>query len=62
MADVTSNSYWDWIFDHAFIYVPTQAVVGKFLMSFKNFPPRQKPGSFNLDEVMRKIQESGGGK
>jgi arylsulfatase len=42
--------------------VPTQVVVGKFLMSFKNFLPRQKPGSFNLDEVMRKIQESGGGK
>jgi arylsulfatase len=62
MADVTSNTYWDWIFDHAFIYVPTQAVVGKFLMSFKNFPPRQKPGSFNLDDVMRKIQESGTGK
>jgi arylsulfatase A-like enzyme len=59
MADVTSNSYWDWIFDHGFIYVPTQAIVGKFLMSFKDFPPRQKPGSFNLDEVMRKITEAG---
>jgi arylsulfatase len=48
--------------DHGFLAVPAQAVVGKFLMSFKNYPPRQKPGSFNLDEVLRKIQEGGGSK
>jgi arylsulfatase len=62
MADVTSNSYWDWIFDHAFLYVPAQASVGKFLISFKDFPPRQKPGSFNLDEVLRKMSENHGSK
>jgi arylsulfatase len=62
MADVTSNVYWDWMLEHAYLAVPAQAVVGKFLMSFKNYPPRQKPGSFNLDEVLRKIQESGAGK
>jgi arylsulfatase len=61
MADVTSNTYWDWIFDHAFLLVPAQAYVGGFITTLKDFPPRQKAASFNLDEVMRKMQESGGG-
>jgi arylsulfatase len=39
----------------AFLIVPTQAVIGKWLESFKEFPPRQKPASFNLDDVMSKL-------
>jgi arylsulfatase len=39
----------------AFLIVPTQAVVGKWLESFKEFPPKQKPASFNLDDVMSKL-------
>jgi len=35
--------------------VPAQTIVGQWLSSFKEFPPRQKPASFNLDEVMRKM-------
>ncbi|MCY2996038.1 MAG: arylsulfatase [Planctomycetota bacterium] len=61
-ADVTSNTYYDWLLDHAFLLVPAQDYVGQFLMSFKDYPPRQKAASFNLDEVMQKIQESGGSK
>ncbi len=57
-ADVTSNTYYDWLIDHAFMMVPAQAVVGKFLMTFKDYPQRQKAASFNLDEVMRKMSES----
>lgn len=56
-ADVTSNTYYDWLLDHAFMLVPAQAVVGKFLMTFKDYPQRQKAASFNLDEVMRKMGE-----
>jgi len=37
------------------------ALVAQWLESFKEFPPRQKPASFNLDEVMSKIQETGKG-
>ena len=48
--------------NHFLYSTENQAVVGKFLMSFKEFPPRQKPGSFNLDEVLRKMQESKGSK
>jgi arylsulfatase len=59
-ADVTSNTYWDWFFDHAYLLVPAQAYVGNFLTTFKDFPPRQKAAAFNMDEVMRKLQEGGG--
>jgi arylsulfatase len=61
-ADVTSNTYYDWLLDHIFLLVPAQDYVGKFLATFKEYPPRQKAASFNLDEVMRKLQESGGSK
>ncbi len=59
-ADITSNTYYDWLLDHAFLLVPAQDYVGKFLMTFKDYPPRQKAASFNLDEVMQKLQEGGG--
>ena len=59
-ADVTSNTYYDWLLDHAFLLVPAQDYVGKFLTSFQEYPPRQKAASFNLDEVMAKLQEGGG--
>ncbi|MEI8049717.1 MAG: arylsulfatase, partial [Bacteroidota bacterium] len=59
-ADVTSNTYYDWLLDHAFIFVPSQVYVGQFISTFKDFPPRQKAASFNLDEVMQKMQEGGG--
>jgi arylsulfatase len=56
-ADVTSNTYYDWLLDHAFMMVPAQAFVGNFLMTFKEYPQRQKAASFNLDEIMQKMQE-----
>ena len=60
-ADITSNTYWDWIFDHAFVYVPAQAYVGKFLATFKEFPPSQKVGSFSLDRVMQSLTSGASG-
>jgi arylsulfatase len=56
-ADITSNTYYDWLLDHAFLLVPAQDYVGKFLMTFKEFPQRQKAASFNMDEVMQKLKE-----
>jgi arylsulfatase A-like enzyme len=55
-ADITSNTYYDWLLDHAFTLVPAQAHVGQFLATFKEFPPRQKAASFNLDRVMEQLQ------
>lgn len=57
-ANITSNTYYDWLFSHAFLLVPAQDYVGKFLMSFKDYPQRQKAASFNLDEVMEKLRET----
>jgi arylsulfatase len=61
-ADITSNTYYDWLIDHVFLLVPAQDYVGKFLMTFKDYPQRQKAASFNLNDVMEKLKESGGGK
>ncbi len=55
-ATVTSNTYYDWLMDHAFLLVPAQDIVGKFLMTFKEYPPRMKAASFNLDQVMEKLK------
>ena len=57
-ADVTSNTYYDWLLDHAFLAVPTQDYIGKFLMTFKDYPQRQKAASFNLDEVLENLKQS----
>jgi len=57
-ADVTSNTYYDWVMDHVFLLVPAQDYVGKFLMTFKDYPQRQKAASFNLDEVLAKLKDS----
>ncbi|HET6475129.1 MAG TPA: arylsulfatase [Thermoleophilia bacterium] len=55
-----SNSYWEWFLDHVFMLLPAQAVVAEALKEFAEFPPRQKPASFNLDRVMQKLAEAPG--
>jgi arylsulfatase A-like enzyme len=61
-ADITSNTYYEWLFERIYLMVPAQAYVGKFLETFKEYPPRQKADTFNLDEVMKKLTESNGSK
>jgi arylsulfatase len=56
-ADITSNTYYDWLIDHVYLLVPAQAYIGEFLATFAEYPQRQKADSFNLDEVFRKLQE-----
>ncbi len=56
-AEVTSNTYYDWMLDRAYLLLPAGDYVGKFLGTFKEFPPRQKAASFNLEQVMKKMQE-----
>ncbi|MGB8340795.1 MAG: arylsulfatase [Chthoniobacterales bacterium] len=60
-AQITSNTYYDWLLDHAFLLVPAQQYVGKFLATFKEFPPSQKSASFNLDSVMAQLQKGAAG-
>jgi arylsulfatase len=58
-AQLTSNTYNDWLLDRVFLGVPAQAYVGQFLSTFKEFPPRQKAASFNLDKVLEKLENPG---
>src|SRR5262247_3890198 len=58
-ADITSNTYYDWVMDHAFVFVPAQAYVGQFLATFKDYPQRQKAAAFNLAEVMAILKKRG---
>ena len=60
-ADHESIGYATWRLDRTFLLVPAQAYVSKFLSTFKEFPPRQKPGSFSLDHVLEKMQDPAGG-
>jgi len=55
-AHITSNSYWDWYIDHAWILYPMASVVGPFLKTFDEFPPVQKPGSFTIGDAFKTIQ------
>jgi arylsulfatase len=57
---ITSNTYYDWLLDRAYLLVPAQAYVGQFLQTFTEFPPRQKAASFSLDNVMEKLTPPGG--
>ena len=59
-ATITSNDYWNWYIRHVFLLVPAQDVVGKFLATFKEYPPRQKAASFTIDQVLEKMTTPGG--
>jgi arylsulfatase len=49
--------YGKWMADHTFLLVPAQAIVGEFLKTFQEFPPRQKPASFSIDQALEKARE-----
>ena len=57
-ADITSNTYWDFVLNHSFLCVPAQGIVGDFLQTLVDFPPAQKAASFSIDQVMEKIQNA----
>ena len=59
-ADHEAFAYDGWRFDRIFALVPAQAYVAKHLATYKEFPPRQKPGSFALDDVLNALQEGSG--
>jgi arylsulfatase len=57
-ADITSNTYWDWVIDRVYLVYAGQAIVTKFLATFKEFPPRMKAASFSIDQVIAKMEEA----
>jgi len=59
-AQHESEYYNDWWVNRIYLLVPAQAFVGKFLKTFMEFPRRQEPASFNLEQVMKKLESAGG--
>lgn len=55
-ADVTSNTYWDWMLDHAWILVPAQAFVAQMAATLVEFPPRQTSASFTISKALDKLR------
>ncbi len=60
-AEITSNTYFDWLIDRAYLLVPAQTYVGRFLETFREFPPRQRAASFSLDQVMERLAQPNAG-
>jgi arylsulfatase A-like enzyme len=61
-ADFTSNTYWDWYVSKGYRIMAAQAIIGKFLETFKEFPPRQKAASFTIDQALEKMVDATTGK
>jgi arylsulfatase len=59
-ADHIGIGYERWRIERVFLLVPAQQYVGKFLSTFREFPPSQKVGSFSLDQVLETLQQGGG--
>ena len=62
IAPREAGDYDKWRVERAFVVLPAVAIVAQHLKTYAEFPPRQKPGSFNLDHVLQKLQEGSAGK
>jgi arylsulfatase len=58
-ADITSNTYNDWLLHNGYIMMAGTAIVGEFLKTFTDFPPRQKAASFTIDQALEKMEKAG---
>ena len=58
-AQVDAGDYAKWRVERAFLLIPAQAYVSQHLQSYVEYPPRQRPGSFALDQVLARLQEPG---
>jgi arylsulfatase len=57
-ADVTSNTYYDWMISHGYVVMAASVVAAKYLETYKEFPPSQRAASFTIDQAMEKLQAS----
>ena len=60
-ADVTSNTYYQWMMEQGYILFAASTLTEKFLQTFKDFPPRQRAASFTIDQAMEKLRQNLGG-
>jgi len=56
-ADITSNTYYDFILRHAYFVFYATAMAAKFLETFHEFPPRHPPATFSIDQAMDKLHD-----
>ena len=55
-ADITSNTYFDWMLDNAILALTASTLATQFLDTFKEFPPRQHAASFTIDQAVAKLE------
>jgi arylsulfatase len=60
-ADITSNTYYDWLISQPYLVFAANVVAAKFLDTFKEFPPRQRAASFSIDQAVDKMKQNIGG-
>lgn len=56
-ADITSNTYYDYVISHSFLLVPLGEYVGNFMKTFITFPPRQRATSYSFEKIFEAINE-----
>jgi arylsulfatase A-like enzyme len=57
-ADVEADMFYNkWLADRVFLLVPAQAIVSQYLKTFEQFPPRQRPSSFSIDQAVEKARK-----
>ena len=56
-ADVTSNTYYDWLMDHVFLLTPAQVEAAEFFSTFEEYPPSQRAASFSVDQIQSQLEE-----
>ena len=61
-ADITSNTYYDWLLSQVYVIIAAQTATERFLATFEEFPPRQRASSFSIDQAVAKMKEGLGSK
>jgi arylsulfatase A-like enzyme len=56
-SEIEAGDYVKWFVEHLFVFVPAQTIVAQHLQSFQEFPPRQRPGSFSIQQVMEMLMK-----
>jgi arylsulfatase A-like enzyme len=59
-ADITSNTYNDWVISHGYVLAASAVIVSQYLLTYKEFPPSQRPASFTIDQAMEKLKQGFG--
>jgi arylsulfatase len=57
-ADITSNTYYGWFLEQAYVVLAGSTLTGEFLKTFKDFPPSQRPATFTIDQAMEKMKQN----